>query len=91
LYSSFERNQGEISMKLSEEQRGLLDELNNSFNLSHTDSVWFDGFCNCLLQGQSSNDEDNTYDKHREKASYLEYGAGAKAAEEFAKYLDKSE
>ena len=78
-------------MKLSKEQRELLDELNSSFNLSHADSVWFDGFCNCLIHGQSSSDEDNSYDKHGEKTSYLEYSAGTKAAEEFLKYLDKSE
>jgi hypothetical protein len=53
--------------------------------------AWIDGLCNCLLHGHSSQGDDNTYDKEVEKAACLEYEAGAKAAEEFVKYLDKAE
>jgi hypothetical protein len=91
VYPMIESSQIDYIMKLSAEQQRLVSELNDSFNRSHEDSVWIDGFCNYLLHGHSSNDDDNTYDKEREKAAYLEYSAGAKAAEEFVKYLDKSE
>jgi hypothetical protein len=81
-------------MQIKQEQqylRNLISKLNVAVNAAYQESVWIDGFCNCLLHGHTSHDDDNTYEKGSEPRPYSEYKAGAEAAEEFLKCLSKSE
>jgi hypothetical protein len=42
--------------------------------------AWLDGFSNVILFGETSSDDDNSYDKQFEKTHYLDYKRGATAA-----------
>jgi hypothetical protein len=48
---------------------------------THLDAALTEGFANVLLHGQTSDDEDNSFDRELEPEEYFNYHAGALVAE----------
>jgi hypothetical protein len=68
----------EIKEKLKRATRVFYDELPG---LENFPQAWLDGFANVIVCGQTDSDDDNPFEPDFEQPNFINYQAGARAAQ----------